>query len=986
MGTQTLRVLLAAGSGTEARTLRIRLEHCVDPWIQVTEAATIAAALTAVSRSRPDVVVMSPELTSGIERFLDAFPELPLVALLSAESDSVADELIARGVQDCLSPEAFGHRSGCTALSRAVLRHRLRTKAQQHCNEEEEKNPEDCRALITASPDAMIVVGMDQRIRYLNPAAEKLLNRDATEAVGMPFGFPIVVDETAQVAIVQRPNRIVPVQMRAVACTWQARHGTMVVLRDMTSEEDSRRRIRELAQFAAENPNPMFRVSTDGRVLYANDPAGRLLHEWKRASGEPFPRELRRAANEAVATARPVYPEIRVRGRTFSFCVVSIPRGDHVNLYGTDVSERKSYEQRLKRSEERFRILYEYAPDAFYLNDLRGRFIDGNRAAEQLTGYGREELKGKSFFRAGLLSRDQAPRAVALLAANLTGKPSGPDEFRITCRDGSVVPVEIRTFPVKVDDRRMVLGIARDIRERIKTEEALRRSEARLRTVIENMPIMLAAVDEHGGLAAWNKECEKVTGYALEDLRKKPEAMAELVAGKGPALSLWGDRDYRDREVPLKARDGSVKTVLWSNISAQFPLTGWTSWAVGVDITDSREQRREKEKLREQLLHAQKMEAIGRLAGGIAHDFNNILGGMMGYADLVKLRLSEDSPLLPFVGKITEAGSHAASLTRQLLTFARRSPTTKTLTDMHEIIRTVVAMLRRTIDRKIEIITDLNASSSLIDGNRDQLENALLNLTINAVDAMPGGGTITLSTELVYLKRRWLREHSAEGAPGMYVKVSVKDTGTGMSGEVRERAFEPFFTTKESGKGTGLGLSGVFGSVKQHNGCITLDSAPDKGTTIELYLPQGAIGQPQEEARDEQSAAPGNGTVLVVDDEAVIRESAMEMLSELGYTVLGCSAGREAVELFTSERESIDAVLLDLIMPNMNGAECFRLLREIDPAVRVVVVTGYTDRDAEARIVEEGAAAVVRKPFRLSHLSRVLAGVMEDRRERSAAR
>jgi signal transduction histidine kinase/CheY-like chemotaxis protein len=389
------------------------------------------------------------------------------------------------------------------------------------------------------------------------------------------------------------------------------------------------------------------------------------------------------------------------------------------------------------------------------------------------------------------------------------------------------------------------------------------------------------------------------------------------------------------------------------------------------DITDRKRAEAEKTKLEEQLRQSEKLEAIGQLAGGVAHDFNNLLGSIMGLAEVMRMRPGTSGENLQCIEKIVRIINQASNLIGQLLTFARKTEFDRTVVNVHQSIRNVMDLLRHSVDKRIAITGSLGASSAVILGDACQIENALLNIGINARDAMPRGGTLSFSTETVRMRSGEPPCDKLMLAPGKYVKISMSDTGTGMTPDVRERIFEPFFTTKEPGKGTGLGLSSVYGCMKRHGGAIAVESSPGEGTTFSLYLPAGlavnGAGPPPEEV-----LVRGSGFVLIVDDEATICEILTEIVASLGYGSFLCSDPMEAMTYFRDHHTEIDAVLLDLVMPGMSGSECFEKMKEIDPAVAVVIVSGCGDERELKKLKDGGVSTIVSKPFTAGKISKSL--------------
>ncbi|RCK75966.1 MAG: PAS/PAC sensor hybrid histidine kinase [Candidatus Ozemobacter sibiricus] len=385
--------------------------------------------------------------------------------------------------------------------------------------------------------------------------------------------------------------------------------------------------------------------------------------------------------------------------------------------------------------------------------------------------------------------------------------------------------------------------------------------------------------------------------------------------------------------------------------------------------------------LEDRLRHAEKMEAIGQLAGGVAHDYNNHLAGILGNAELLMARLT-DPALRGMVENIRKAALRSADLTRQLLAFARKGKYMTVPIDVHALIDDVVALLEHSLDRRITIQRRLAADPPLTMGDPAQLQSALLNLAVNARDAMPHGGDLIFATAIADLPGP---APDLDVGPGRFLKIEVTDTGTGMDEETRKHLFEPFFTTKEAGKGTGLGLAAVYGTIRNHRGAITVATALGQGTTFTIFLPlatEEAFARPSAPL---PSTRPGRGRILLVEDEEMVRETALAMLESLGYQVTACVNGQEAVETFRELWRQIDLVILDLIMPRMAGRETFHAMRTIDPAVRVLVASGFSDEATARQIIQDGALGFLQKPFQLNELASKVAGLLATNKLQTAS-
>jgi len=376
--------------------------------------------------------------------------------------------------------------------------------------------------------------------------------------------------------------------------------------------------------------------------------------------------------------------------------------------------------------------------------------------------------------------------------------------------------------------------------------------------------------------------------------------------------------------------------------------------------------------------HALKMEAIGRLAGGIAHDFNNILTAIQGNAELLQMEGFPQADRDDMLAQILHASRRAAGLTRQLLDFARKGTFQIVAVDTTAVIERTVALLSHSIDKRIDIKLDMQADSPTVLADPSQIENALVNLGMNACDAMPNGGVLTFTTKNIVLDEESCDDHDGEMIPGPYVEICVCDTGRGMDSKTRSRIFEPFFTTKEVGEGTGMGLASVYGCIKSHYGSIHVDSSPGQGTTFKLLLHAAEAAHVSGGGPTSQDAVQGTGHVLVVDDEGIVREFVSTALQKLGYSVSLCVNGAEAVEYFKVHHQDIDLVILDLIMPVLSGPDTFRELKAIDPSVKVLISSGFSQNETTNGLIDEGALGLLSKPFRISELSQMLVKHIAD--------
>jgi PAS domain S-box-containing protein len=505
--------------------------------------------------------------------------------------------------------------------------------------------------------------------------------------------------------------------------------------------------------------------------------------------------------------------------------------------------------------------------------------------------------------------------------------------------------------PLRDDAGKIVgsIGVAFDITEQKRAQERLRISELRYRDLFDNANDIIFTQDMEGNFLSINRAAEQILGYSRAEALEKsikdvlpPEALEQHAEMMRRKLAGEPATTY---ETTLVKKDGSHIHV---EVSTRFRFENGVPVGIqGIarDITD-------RKILEEHVRQSQKMEAIGVLAGGVAHDFNNLLTGILGHADLLRSTSIPEDEQKEAIATIIRSAERAADLTRQLLGFARRGKNRIAPVDLHNTIEEVTDLLSRTIDKRIRIVNELSAEQSCVPGDSTQLYQVLLNLALNARDAMPEGGIIRFRT--------WKKRET--------LILRVEDTGTGISEEARNRIFEPFFTTKEAKKGTGMGLAMAYGIVKNHGGSITVESQPNRGTQFELALPLCAtadVGSPSETP----AMISRGGRVLIIDDEQIVRGVLLRMLRGLGYEAIEAKDARHAIEFYTEHWPKIDAVILDLNMPQMGGWECFAALREINPNLRAIISSGYGIDSAAEEIIQHRGLLFLQKPYQLAQLA-----------------
>ena len=551
-------------------------------------------------------------------------------------------------------------------------------------------------------------------------------------------------------------------------------------------------------------------------------------------------------------------------------------------------------------------------------------------------------------------------------------------------------PVSIQTSlsPLHDIDNEVIgiVGVGRDISQYKQATQALNEQQNFVATILDTVGVLVVVLDAPGRIVRFNRLCEKITGYTLrevqgsyfwderlfriEDVGSLKEVFSEIVAGYFPRKNI----NY------LLRREGEPCLIDWTN-TALLDAQGKVEYVIstGIDLTDQIETENIRHDLEQQLHQAQKMESIGRLAGGVAHDFNNMLGVMIGYTHLAMRRLPEDSPARSDMQIILQSAERATHLTRQLLTFARRQTIEPTVLKLNDLILNVDKMLRRLISEDIELITILDSDAGYIKADPGQFEQILFNLAVNARDAMPHGGKLTLQTMNITLNT----SEYLDLKPGNYVRLIVTDTGMGMSAAVQAQIFEPFFTTKPVGKGTGLGLATCFGIVKQHKGHILVESEVGHGATFIIDWPRvmTMTYQPAQLTIDPTDLPKGPETILLVEDEVAVRQMTVKMLRELGYTMLEAGNGEEALRLLENPaNQPIHLVLTDLVMPQMGGRELAEHLRKnpVWADIKILFMSGYAGEVSLQRTSGAWTDTILQKPFSMPKLALKVRAVLDE--------
>jgi PAS domain S-box-containing protein len=622
------------------------------------------------------------------------------------------------------------------------------------------------------------------------------------------------------------------------------------------------------------------------------------------------------------------------------------------------------------------RRLLEIACDAVLVITPTRQIAQVSPRAAALFGYAPAELIGQPI---NHVLSDWSPSPADWPTA-VQGRSPGETvtEFAGLARDGTTLTLEIGTGPVAGTVPGGMALLIRDVTRGRRVRDELRAKEAHLRMVVEQMPAILWTTNSQlhitatvgAGLAALDLKPADLIGMSMLETLGRPDlestpVSAHVRALRGESLSHemeWHGHTFQVRVEPLRNPERRIAGTI----------------GVVLDVTDRKEAKATQDRLEEQLRQAQKMEAVGRLAGGIAHDFNNLLCIITGYAELALTQVPGQAPLHAFLSEINKAGNRAATLTRQLLAFSRKSLLAPKVLDLNALIRDAGTMLRRVIGEDIELTTALEAHLPTVKADPNQIEQVLMNLVVNARDAMAEGGRLEIRTARTTVTETDVRDQP-EIRPGVYVTFAVSDTGCGMDEATRARIFEPFFTTKEVGKGTGLGLAMAYGIVKQSGGHITVKTAPGQGAVFRIYLPcADSLRAELAPVGPSAEIPPGNETVLLAEDEAGVRALVLEVLQRSGYTVLEARDGEEALALSAQHDGPIHLLLTDVVMPRLSGGRLARCLGRERPETRVLFMSGFADSTLLRHGAVAGDVDCLVKPFTPEDLTRKVRETLDD--------
>jgi len=882
--------------------------------------------------------------------------------------------------------DSSGKVIGVTSL---VMDITAQTRTEETLRESEER----FRTIVDMAPDAILITSRAGGILEANSAAcaqlgltrAQLLERSVFDIVPSRFRGQVeenleATEDFFEVCHLRADGTEIPVEVNFRGVLLDGQPVILCIARDITERKRAEKTVAWLASFPERSAIPTAEIEYPaGEVRYAIPAARRLFPDLlRRGFSHPWLAGLEEMAATLFEEHNngEIVREVLVEGHWYAQSVYSITDRQQqlIRASAVDITERKSIEEALYESESRFRTLAESSLVGLYiLQD--DKYVYVNPAMARVFGYSAAEMTG-------MTPHDIVhPTHHAMVDQNIRSRITGEVqslryEVRGKYRDGSIRDVEVFGSTVLLKGRPALIGTLLDITDRKRAEENVSRRNVLIETLLEHAPIGFAINSITDGKVQFLSQ-KFVNIYGLEaDAIRNVDDFFER-AFQDPVL-----RETLRQRIVTDMASGEISRMRWEDV--EFTTRAGERRVVNAaniplpeqDLMISMVQDVTERKLMEAQFHqAQKMESIGRLAGGVAHDFNNLLTVINGYSQLLLKGLKADDPLRHGLDQIYKAGERAAGLTRQLLAFSRKQILELRQLDFNRVVKDMHPMLERMMGEDIDVQVALHAERSMVRADLHQLEQVVMNLVVNARDAMPGVGKLLIETSNVERDQGYAEAH-AGARVGSFVMLTVSDTGAGMDEETKKKIFEPFFTTKEVGKGTGLGLSMVQGVVAQSGGHIEVDSQKGKGTSFRIFLPalEEAVA-----ASFSSATVPvlgGRESVLVVEDEPEVRKYAVAVLKGYGYRVIAAANPGEA--LLVCESERVDLVLTDVVMPFLGGRELANRLETLQPGIKVLFMSGYTDDAIVHRGVQDESARFIQKPFTPEELARRVRSVLES--------
>jgi two-component system, cell cycle sensor histidine kinase and response regulator CckA len=1028
-GAQPLRILILEDVPRDADLIQRELRRAGIPG-EYRVLDTREEFIRALENFSPEVILSDysmPQFTGleALELKKEHGPDIPFLIVTGSQNEEIAVTCMKAGVDDYVLKEQLG-RLPTSILT--VLEKKSQGKVEAEVRVALEKASREWINTFDAVSNAIALVDREGKVQRCNRAMQGLLDRPFREILGLPLSelFGVALDKSESYPLQQalksghRESQVIEFEQRwfqvhvdPVSESGQA-VGFLFIMADITERRQAEIKLRESEErfrlLVEQAPDAIAVFDVDeNRFVQVNAQAEKLFgsnreellrygpqhyYTGLQLDGRPVAESVEENIDQILQGEEKTFLRVihNAQGQELvcEVRLVRLPAKDRRLIRNSfiDVTSRKRAEQEQERLASEIRLLLESTGEGIYGTDSTGRCTFINKSGAEMLGYRPEEIIGQEIH--AVIHHSHPDGSVYLhkdcpmYYTLLEGRQVRADDDILWRKDGTFFPANYTASPIREGNRIKGAVITfNDITERKRDEEALESSETSFRRLYESMADAYVKTDLEGRIREYNQSYKMMLGYEDEELWSltykdltpekwhafEDEMVAKEVLIKG-ATSIY-EKEYRKK-------DGTVFPVeLRTFLLKDEKGEPSHMCAIVRDITSRRRMEEEREKLQAQFMQAQKMESVGRLASGVAHDFNNLLSVINGYSELAIDRLEEGDPLLANLQEVRRAGGRAASLTRQLLALSRKQVLSPEVLNLNGVIDNVEKMLRRLIGEDVTLATNLAEDLGMVKADIGQLEQVLMNLTVNARDAMPRGGKLSIETRNIMVDQH-LAARRPGMAPGPYLLLTVSDTGTGMDRETQDQIFDPFFTTKEQGKGTGLGLSTVYGIVKQSGGHIEVYSELGLGTTFRIYLPRIAgieVGKPADPTAEQHWE--GKESVLLVEDEKAVRVLAKEFLTSAGYRVLDAADGMEALELVQQTREAIALLLTDVVMPKMSGLELADKLHLLLPKLKVLFMSGYVTDDLTSHLGSKNDLRLINKPFERAGLLKQVRKILD---------
>ncbi|MFH1231162.1 MAG: PAS domain S-box protein [Planctomycetota bacterium] len=919
--------------------------------------------------------------------------EIPFIIVTGSLGEELTVKLLKEGMTDYILKDKLAR------LGPAVRRALIEVKEQTEYKKTEEllrTSEKKYRELVANSLVGVYQCNLQGDVLFANEALAQLLGCGASEELIGTNALPFYKNPERRVEFVdelKKTGMVSNFEVELVSRTGLAKHvflsatfdgriisGMMLDITERKKMEEALKQSEEQWHSLVENaPGIIIIVDEKGIIQFINrtvsgytiqNTIGRSMYDYIEPSQHPV---VMQCIKQVFRTGQADNYCIKGGGSDGQYAWYETQVGPikyngqvkAVVLISIDITARIQAENALKESEEKFRAIFDNASDGLLIADIgTHKFYLSNDAISKMLGYSIEEIKNLTI--TDIHPSESLSYVMEQFEKQGRGEITLAKDIPVKRKDGSVFYADVNSSQVTVANKLCLLGVFRDITERKKIDESLRVSEQQWRSTFDTISDIICILDISGKTLRCNK--------AIANIIQKPY---NEIVGR-PCWENFHGTSGRIKECPFERMRQTLRREItiaqidnkWYEITVD-PLRDDAGNLIGAvhimsDIT-------ERKKLEEQLFRSQKMEAIGTLAGGVAHDFNNILTVIQGYTEMALMDMAKNDPLFNHMENILQASQRAADLIRQLLIFGRKHHIKFSDLDINRTIIDLLKMLTRLIGENITITTDLASDSWGIKADNSNIEQVIMNLVVNARDAMPKGGEVTIQTENVVIDEDYCRTNT-EATPGQFVRLSITDNGIGMDKETMKRLFEPFFSTKEIGKGGGLGLSVVYGIVKQHQGWINVYSELAHGTIFTIYLP-AVTGQIEKKAekRITTDTPEGNGErILLVEDEAPVRELGITVLEKHNYVVFAAATAQEAKQLYEREKGRFHLIFSDTILPDSNGLELVNQLRVYNPELPVLMCSGYSNEKIHKAILQEKQVPFLQKPYSVVDMLRVV--------------